>query len=346
MRIKEQEPLLSIVIPVYNAAPYLQDCLDSLRNQDYPHYEVWLINDGSTDNSAKILNKYVELDYRFHVIHTDNEGVSAARNLGINHAKGPWISFIDADDIVLPDYVSSFYSWYNSNDIVFFSLELFNDSNEIRKKIIEEQEHIGRDNVEKGLINLLVNKSNCEYLGFTVNKFFRKKIIEDYHIRFSVNLSFREDELFTTEYCQHINSFKAYSRVLYRYRIHSTESLSQRSKKPSEVSQYCLQLSKLCSSFTNKKLLSLEYNRAFNFIINSYSNKLSRQEKDCLFSILNYWIVHYEYYLKINKKIIVLSPIIHYFPTQIAYQLCMLLLRYSYWNNRKKAKEVSPGVLW
>ncbi len=89
---------ISVIVPVYNVEPYLQECLDSIINQDYRNLEIILINDGSTDNSGNICNNYAQIDSRIKVIHQENKGVSYARNTGLMNSTGDLISFIDSDD--------------------------------------------------------------------------------------------------------------------------------------------------------------------------------------------------------------------------------------------------------
>lgn len=91
---------ISIIIPVYNKAPFLKRCLDSVVNQTVKPYEVILINDGSTDEGRRICNEYASLHVEEHwvVVHTENRGVSSARNLGLTLVRGDYVSFMDADD--------------------------------------------------------------------------------------------------------------------------------------------------------------------------------------------------------------------------------------------------------
>jgi len=90
----------SIVIPVYNVAPYLRECLDSVLAQTYADWEAICVDDGSTDGSGAILDEYAAKDGRIRVVHKENEGVSVARNVGISQAVGKWIGFVDADDVI------------------------------------------------------------------------------------------------------------------------------------------------------------------------------------------------------------------------------------------------------
>lgn len=103
---KSQSPKISIIVPVYNTSDYLADCLDSIAAQTFKDFEVLMVNDGSTDNSATICDKYQIIDNRFRLIQQSNSGISAARNKGIDEAKGEYIAFIDSDDIVRNNYLS------------------------------------------------------------------------------------------------------------------------------------------------------------------------------------------------------------------------------------------------
>ena len=94
---------ISVIIPVYNTEQYLSRCLDSILSQSFDDFELLLIDDGSTDSSGAICDSYAEKDSRVRVFHKENGGVSSARNLGLDNAKGEWIYFVDSDDEVLPD---------------------------------------------------------------------------------------------------------------------------------------------------------------------------------------------------------------------------------------------------
>ena len=98
-------PRVSIIVPIYNREKWLRNCLDSISSQTFKEWECILVNDGSTDNSLKIAQKYAANDERFIVFSQENQGVSAARNLGLDHAQGKWVTFVDSDDEIAPDYL-------------------------------------------------------------------------------------------------------------------------------------------------------------------------------------------------------------------------------------------------
>lgn len=100
-------PQVSFIIPVYNTEAYLEECLQSVQNQTFTDFEAIIINDGSTDNSEAIIQKFVNSDKRFKTIYQDNQGPSAARNKGLQRVDSPWISFVDSDDMIAPDFLKT-----------------------------------------------------------------------------------------------------------------------------------------------------------------------------------------------------------------------------------------------
>lgn len=102
---------VSIIVPVYKAELYIRKCIDSILSQTFTNFELLLIDDGSPDNCGKICDEYAELDTRVHVFHKENGGVSAARNLGLDHAKGDYVCFIDSDDWIDPDMLETLIGW-------------------------------------------------------------------------------------------------------------------------------------------------------------------------------------------------------------------------------------------
>ena len=100
-----QQPLVSIVVPVYNCIQHLPECLKSIRSQTYANWEAILVDDGSSDGSGDLCDREAASDPRFRVIHKENGGVSTARNAGMDAAKGTYLAFIDSDDLVVPTYL-------------------------------------------------------------------------------------------------------------------------------------------------------------------------------------------------------------------------------------------------
>ena len=129
-----QDIFISIIVPVYNVEKYLRECLDSISQLKTVTWEVILVDDGSTDTSGQICDEYAKQDSRFRVIHQKNAGVSAARNAGLDAAKGEWIWFVDSDDIVDTQCVPNTKNWLDNQgdvDYVMFCLKKFEDGDKI-----------------------------------------------------------------------------------------------------------------------------------------------------------------------------------------------------------------------
>lgn len=125
-------PKVSVVVPVYNTEKYLPRCIESILAQTFTDFELILVNDGSTDNSDKICDEYAQKDYRILVIHKNNEGVTKARELGVNVSKGEWITFVDSDDTINYNALQIFNNYTNkSTDIIVGQIYNQKDNNEI-----------------------------------------------------------------------------------------------------------------------------------------------------------------------------------------------------------------------
>lgn len=213
-------PQFSIIIPVYNAENYLTKCIDSVLSQSIKDFELILIDDGSKDRSPQICDDYAKKDYRIKVIHKKNSGVSAARNDGLDIAKGEFITFVDSDDWVEPDYLYSLMK-YTKYDIVFFSHRLIYEDGYSSEFKFQEKE--GNNlNIWKIVAALKINTTKWNFYGFTWNKMFRHEIIQESKIRFVKGLRVSEDEIFTLDFCTHACSMKVLPLCLYNYRLLKT----------------------------------------------------------------------------------------------------------------------------
>ena len=111
------EPIISVIVPVYNVEKYLPQCLDSIKNQTYTNLEIILVDDGSTDSSGIICEDYAKSDSRIKLYHKENGGLSDARNYGIERASGQYFTFIDSDDYITKDYVSYLLELAQKNEV-------------------------------------------------------------------------------------------------------------------------------------------------------------------------------------------------------------------------------------
>lgn len=190
---------MSVIVPVYNAEKYLDECISSICNQSFFDIEIILINDGSRDGSIDICNAWKQKDGRIVLIDKKNEGVSATRNRGVEIASSEYITFVDSDDIISVDYCEKLYNFMaDDTDIVVCGL----------MKMVGDKEIPISHRIKDGVYNseelypILIDDGTMS--GFTMHSpcavLYRKKIIDEQGIRFNTEVKYNEDGLFNTEY--------------------------------------------------------------------------------------------------------------------------------------------------
>lgn len=216
----------SIIIPVYNAEATLKRCLDSVLTQDYPDAELLLINDGSTDRSEEICREYAERYPNVVCYSQPNAGVSAARNLGLDQAKGTYILFVDSDDYVEPDYFQKLDRLLEDSDpeLVFFSYRLVGESASLRL-MPEAVTHDKQETIQY-IASFLRKRSK----GALWAKVFLRDIIEANNLRFDQTLNIDEDVCFVFSYAMHVARIKSTGTILYSNSIDNSESLTRRKR--------------------------------------------------------------------------------------------------------------------
>ena len=245
-------PTVSIIIPIYNAERYLQECLESIRVQSYKDFEVILVDDGSTDSSASICKAFAESDNRFLYFYKENGGVSSARNAGLEKASGDWIAFIDADDWVSPHYLQTLLEYSPMADITFFGEKTMSDNEETGKTVLSDRYCTDRQSIEDTIYELKYGKHG-DVFGWTWDKVFGADIIRKHNIRFSEKVSFREDEIFTLEYCRYVKSIRTISDVLYFYRV-TSDGLTKKGLQKTDLLPSSLLLEESMDYYTTPAL--------------------------------------------------------------------------------------------
>ena len=215
---------ISVIIPVYNAEEYLKTCLRSIQNQTYSSFEVWLINDGSQDKSGIICDTFQATDSRFHVIHKPNGGVSSARNVGIENAKGEWICFIDSDDTVEKNYLETLQQSIGEKQ----DLLIIQGFNTIFHNGKKEQRLFNNYFYPSTEIYKTFQDSNLNRCGFPFGKLYNKEIINQNNIRFDEQIHYAEDVMFMLTYLCHVSAIQTVSEANYNYYVRNNGSLSQR----------------------------------------------------------------------------------------------------------------------
>lgn len=213
--------MVTIIVPIYNAIKYLSECIESLLKQDYRDVEILLVNDGSTDGSKEICAKYAEIDHRIRYIEKENGGVSSARNLGIDYARGKYITFVDADDYLDEGIIGLAVKVMNDTnaDIVGWNTYVIEKSQTIKCREIQ----FHQDDfcyLQAALISNYNDKFYCgDYIRAVWGKLLKKSVICDNSIFFREDLYIGEDAVFLMEYISHVDNIFLINEFGYYYRL-------------------------------------------------------------------------------------------------------------------------------
>lgn len=210
----EEKTLFSIIVPVYNVEKYLDKCLASILRQTFKNFECIIIDDGSPDNSNAIIDKYVKLDQRFKVIHQKNMGISAARNAGLDIAKGEYVVFVDSDDYIADDYLEKFALKIADTDadiVICGFIEAYKDYEKNKVFAVESTEVIKQ--------NILADI----WPSYVWNKCYKKDLFTN--IRFPVGKIF-EDILTIPELCLYAQKIVCIPDKLYYYNRQNENSIT------------------------------------------------------------------------------------------------------------------------
>ena len=252
--------MISIIIPVYKAELYIRNCLNSVLNQTYKDYEVILIDDGSPDACGKICEEYAENRSNWIVVHQQNAGQAAARNLGLSMAKGDYICFIDSDDSVHSNYLQKLYhSLIETNsDLAICGYQRISESSKITK--LEENELVKLNE------NELWEEVFCHLNNAVWNKLYRKDFLNGLH--FPCGLYHGEDLMFNLRYISRCKNAVWVQSKLYYYW-----------EREGSVTK---------SVFSERKLMEIDSkDAAREFIKNHHPNLLSVADKYCFRARMN-----------------------------------------------------------
>lgn len=256
------DSLISIIVPVYNSEQTLNRCIDSILGQTYRNFELLLINDGSKDRSGEICDEYAQKDSRVKVFHKENGGVSSARNVGLDNARGEWVTFVDSDDYydlkaldiylkytIISGDISIIRAGYNSisalepTSISCNELSIFDCTCEVFSFI-----------------------ENTRYYGFLWNSLFRKNVIVN--LRFDDTINWSEDHIFSAMAVYNCKKIVFVPDIVYNHIIHVSDSLS------SPKDPYMIQRAANLEFNAKKRLYDRDMVPIPLFCINIYRNVL------------------------------------------------------------------------
>lgn len=262
-----REFLVSVIVPIYNAERYLSECIESVIALNDERWQLILVNDGSEDGSDEICKRYCEKDSRIMYLEQENMGVSVARNNGIKHALGEWITFLDSDDMLSPDMFRLLNLACDDDDMILAR------NTRIKGDYTwnEECQYISSVELQKSILNLKRFKNEriditsiTDYDHWSsCGRFYRNKILRQNNILYPVGVKIGEDLLFCMNYSKKINRVIVNNSIIYYYRVNS-ESVTHHFhedwdkeiiKQVHEVSQY------VCDTELHKYLNAFIINR-------------------------------------------------------------------------------------
>lgn len=279
-------PKISIIVPVYKVEQYLPKCIESILAQTFQDWELLLVDDGSPDTSGKICDGYALKDSRIKVFHKVNGGVSSARNLGIDNAKGEWITFIDSDDYIQPSFLEGLYAPIaQGEEVDFVHGGCVNVINEEFVSINQSYDYyVGDDK------NILFQKLR----GLSVSKLFRLKNIiywaDGQTLYFDEKMKIAEDMAFTLDYALYVSRFALVPEKGYCYRKDNMQSATKSNKVEiyetalhsfkhlyKSTTTYILKCN-ISNEIANIRLMHLAY-QLQNVCLSLYYNKYSRIDR-------------------------------------------------------------------
>ena len=256
------QPLVSIILPVYNAKNHIARCIESIRAQTYQNIQIIILNDGSRDISLPVCEIYRKVDRRILLVDKDNSGVSDTRNLGLRLAEGKYIQFVDSDDYIDPDYTEHLVTAAeeHSADLVIAPYKMvipreMSSSRRLQEKLSallpgeeEETQDLPQEEPEvrvynflpRGLLDTegfamhLMDKPASYYYSVLWNKLYRREILDSHEIFFASQIHWSEDLVFNLQYIQYARRFYAIDQPGYYY-VQNPQSIVHTQVNPAAI---------------------------------------------------------------------------------------------------------------
>lgn len=204
--------MVSVIIPVYNGAEFLEDCLRSVMGQSYRNIEIIVVDDGSTDDTYIIGKALAEEDSRIRIVQQENGGVSVARNKAMTIATGEYIAFVDADDFLTEKAIEAMVAIAKTGaDMVIGSYEEFRGNS--RKAVIRKETEYTYETAKNYLSEF--NK----LIQFPWGRLYRRSVLVEHAVSFDRSIPYGEDHIFNLHYCRHANRIVVCKNLVYRYRL-------------------------------------------------------------------------------------------------------------------------------
>lgn len=267
---------ISVIVPIYNTEEYLEECIKSILAQKFQDLEIILVNDGSLDDSLSICRKYEKVDCRVKVFDTLNRGVSVARNLGMSHAVGDYITFVDPDDWIAPEMYQEMYDniTTHSADVCMCGINNFKDGKVIFRDYLTSKDvlYLKNEVLDKLLPNILgPQKLKIEertIMGSVWRLLIKRNILFDHNLLFKQNLSLSEDYLFCINLFLKTNRVYLLKECYYFYRLTNQSAVHQ-------YREGLFELQKELYGYTEQIILNNEMYEKYQLRLNNLYFKLS-----------------------------------------------------------------------
>lgn len=223
MPLTNNDALITVIIPVYNAEKLIAGCIESVLQQTVGYWNLVLVNDGSSDRSGEICQEFAKQDRRISIINQSNGGSGKARNAGINACKTPWFTFVDADDKILPAYLENFHVEDCKNEVTL-SCQGMKRVDLLGNSLGEKYCFSNSIYVGNGFMEKAFREENLYSYGQSVGKLYNKSICDKYAIRLRTDIRWSEDHLFYLQYLLWVTEIHTHEGCLYLYQLDAGQS--------------------------------------------------------------------------------------------------------------------------
>ena len=224
-------PLISVIVPVYNVEQYLPSCLDSILGSTYTNWECLLVDDGSTDRSGIICDRYAASDARFRVFHKENGGVSSARNKALENMNGEWLMFLDSDDEILASAMQNLLTaaMNSGSDMSMGNyVSVRSKGDDIHSNTYPTPRTMSFEDV----LTLFFVYPRGRFQGYLANRIMKASVVRDNHLRFREDIYYKEDGLFLVQYLLYSKKDVPFiTDVIYLYKIREGSAMMVASRR-------------------------------------------------------------------------------------------------------------------
>ena len=276
-------PKVSIIVPIYNSEKYMNKCIESILNQTLTEIEIILVNDGSTDNSGKIIDNYAKKDKRIKVIHQENSGPSVARNKGINIAKGKYIGFVDSDDYIEESMYEEMYEYANKSKVQmamcsYNEKHIYSNKSIIVNTKLKPYKKYNKSQIREEIISTFATNENYGFYSIW-NKIYDREWLQNTNIKMDITRDHGEDWWFNINVFKKLESYMYIPKPLYNY-IHTNENSLMFKYRENQFDLFLDGRLKMKEIIPTKYIDENELNKKFVYEFSSYIIRTMKEVDD------------------------------------------------------------------